>query len=370
MHLLDVPKRIEEVGIDPGELLAEDVNAGEMLSRGWCKVKEPDARCTPLPIYRDGDFNDKRILFERPGGFGDLLFLTPTLRALKERWPDCQIYVACFERFREALQYNPDLYGFIPYPIDVRDWKEFDAHCWLENIIEKNPAAREVHAVDLVAERAGIKITDKRMRYVVTDEELDAALTEFPRDQNLKRVGIQMGASGNCRTYTKTGELCNLLWNKGYEVFLIGRPGEVKTNNPSRVVNLMEMGKTFRESCAVVKTCDVIVAPDSAMVHVAGALGIPCIGLYGPFPWKLRTAYAKNTFALQGFCPVSPCFHHARPGTGPFPDFGPCAKTGKCEALDMITPERIWREVEKHLAKASALRRSPMVVQRGDAVPV
>jgi ADP-heptose:LPS heptosyltransferase len=354
MHLIEVSNRIAEIGVDPGEYLAEDVNCGEMLSRRWCIVKEHvDPRSSRMESQL---WNNRKILFERPGGFGDLLFLTPTFREIKVRWPTCQIYVACFERFRDALYRNPDLHGFIRYPIDVRDWKEFDGHVWLENIIEENPRAREVHAVDLVAERAGLKLTDKRMRYVVTDEELDCALIEFPRNEKLKRIGVQMGASGNCRTYGKTGELCNLLWNKGYEVFLMGRPGEIKTNNPSRVVNLMELNKTFRESCAVLKTCDVVVAPDSVMAHVAGALEIPCVGLYGPFPWKLRTAYAKNTFALQGYCPVSPCFHHARPGTGPFPDFGPCYKSQKCEALETITPERILREVEKMLDQHGTLK--------------
>jgi ADP-heptose:LPS heptosyltransferase len=349
MHLAEIVKP-NPIDLPVGELvICEDVNAGEMLSRGWCNVKEPDYRCSPLPIYRNGDYDGKKILFERPGGFGDLLFLTPTIHAIKEKWPTCEISVACFDRFKSILFENPDVDGFVQYPISVENWLGFDAHCWLENSIEENPRAREIHAVDLIAERANVELKDKRMRYFVTEVERIEAEKEFPRKDGLHRVGVQVSASGSCRTPPRIGEVSNQLYNKGYEVFLLGRPGDFDSNEPERVINLMKKNKTFRQSCAVLQTCDVVVAPDSALVHVAGALDIPCIGLYGPFPWQLRTAYAKNTFALQGHCVVSPCFHHARPGTGMFPEHGPCYKTKKCEALETITVDRILREVEKRI---------------------
>ena len=324
-----------------------------MLAFGWCKVLGPGSAVLPNGSFRSfsakEDWNGKKILFVRPGGFGDLLFLTPTFAEIKRRWPETEIHVACYDRYREALMHNPDINSFVPYPVPMELWGRFQGHVWLENIIENNPEARLLHAVDVIAHRVGLEFDDKAMRYFVRPEEKAEAERDFPRfpDRPI-RVGLQMTASGACRVYPMMHELSNRLWrDNGHEVFIFGRAGEIKTNEPEGVVNLTMKGKKFRQSCAILTTCDVIVAPDSALVHVAGALGIPCVGLYGPFPWKFRTAYAPNTFSLQGVCPVSPCFHHSRPGTGPFPRNGPCFETGKCEALAAISVDRVIRQVEK-----------------------
>lgn len=353
MHLIQVIGE-NPLEIGPGHYLAEDVNAGMMLSEGWCHVLGHGLSAlqnqTNREFSNELDWNGKKILFVRPGGFGDLLFLTPTFAEIKRRWPDARIYVACFHRYHYALLHNPDVFGFVPYPVPLECWDGFDARVWLENIIEHNLEAQHLPAVDIIAKRVGLEFEDKAMRYFVTEFEQAWAEQEFPRwpDRPI-RVGLQMTASGGCRVYPFMSELGKRLWrDSGHEVFLFGKPGDFKSNNPEGLVNLMMMGKTFRESCAVLKTCDVVVAPDSALAHVAGALGVPCVALYGPFPWKLRTAYAPKTFALQGTCPISPCFHHSR-GMQIFPANGPCAQTGRCEALAAIKVERIMREVEKKL---------------------
>lgn len=354
MHLIEVVGE-NPLGVMPGSYLCQDVNAGEMLASGWCTVTGHSSSALPAGTFRGfspkENYNGGKILFVRPGGFGDLLFLTPTFREIKRRWPRSVIEVACYDRYWPALKHNPDVDGFVPYPVSLANWGTFKAHVWLENIIEGNVEARELHAVDVIAKRVGLEFEDKTMRYDITAEEAKGAEIEFPRMTEARvRVGMQMTASGSCRNYPFMTDLAHRLWrDRGHEVFLFGRPGEIETNEPAGIVNLTKKNKGFRESCAILATCDVVVAPDSALAHVAGALDIPCVALYGPFPWKLRTAYAPKTFALQGTCPVSPCFHHPRPGAGKFPEIGPCNETGKCEALAALPVDRIIRAIEKRL---------------------
>jgi ADP-heptose:LPS heptosyltransferase len=83
----------------------------------------------------------------------------------------------------------------------------------------------------------------------------------------------------------------------------------------------------------------------SALVHVAGALGLPAVGLYGPFPWQLRTVHAPSIHGINGTCRCSPCFWHDREAL--FPPDGPCATTGRCEALAGIEPRRIVAKLRK-----------------------
>lgn len=368
MHVATVTQK-NPLGLENGRYICEDVTAGQMLANGWASGVTREIDCDDSNFKRfmftsEADWNGKHILFVRPGGFGDLLFLTPTIREIKKRWPTCKIAVACFDRFRDALANNPDVDAVVKYPVWESMWKAYDAHIWLENIIENNPDALTTHAVDLIAGRVGIELSDKSMRYVVTKDEFKAAVKEFPAktterggfllSKGQKRVGIQITASGACRQYPHMGEVAQRLWREGHEVFIFGRPGEIKTNEKEGLVNVTALNKSFRESAAIAMTCDVIVGPDSAFVHLAGALGIPCVALYGPFPWTLRTAYAPKTFALQGVGKCAPCFHHHRPGNGEFPVNCPSAQTGKCEVLGSITVERVIREVEKKLERKKA----------------
>lgn len=352
MHLVSVIGATP-LGLQPGDYVAEDVTAGEMLAYGGCKVSS-QAAVELKPFDPTLDWNGKWILFVRPGGFGDLLFLTPTISEIKRRWPTCEVSVACFDRYRPALGYNPEIQQVLTsYPVPLDTWGCFDAHIWLEGLIETNREAERTHAVDLVAQRCGLELTDKRMRYHVTTEEAESAKVEFPRGDQA-RIGIQVSASGKCRIYPHILDVAKRLWRDGHEVFLFGAPGEFRSDMPEGVVNLMMLNKPFRESCAILGTCDVLVGPDSALVHVAGALGLPCVALYGPFPWQLRTAYAPQTFALQGVGRCSPCFHHARPGRHEFPEWGPCAKTGRCEVLAAIPADRVLREVSKKIEERIA----------------
>jgi heptosyltransferase-2 len=116
------------------------------------------------------------------------------------------------------------------------------------------------------------------------------------------------------------------------------------------LVNLTQLPEppNFRQSAALLATCDAVVAPDSALCHLAGALNLPTVALYGPFPWALRTAYALRTVALSGHGPCAPCFHHERAGEV-WPEGKPCAKSGRCEVLATIEPERILAKLEKML---------------------
>jgi len=349
MHIARINEQKNPLKLSPGDYVCEDANAGELLANGWAsEVSSAHKAQKALEPWRRQDLNGKKLLFVRPGGFGDLLFITPTVRGMKRLWPECQIYVACFENYKSVLENNSDVSGWVKYPILLQEWETFDSIIWLEGIIEKSPEALHAHAVDVIALRCGLELTDKRMKYVVTKEELASAISEFPDKDGAHRIGVQMTASALCRMYPHMRQVVQKLWQEGHEVFLFGKPGEIKTNEKEGIVNLTALNKSFRESCAVLMTCDCLVAPDSALTHIAGALNIPCVALYGPFPWNLRTAYSPSTRALQGIGPCAPCFHHAK-GLRFFPENGPCANTGRCEVLASISVDRVIREVEKKL---------------------
>ena len=351
MHIAVIREthRVGKMALSPGEYVIEDINAAELLARDLCRLREPDV--TVRSFDSSLDWNGKRILLVRPGGFGDLLFLTPCIAEIKRRWPQSIVNVACFPQYRDALEGNPDVDAFEEYPVAVCAFDSYDAHVWLENYIERDPKAKEIHVIDLLSERLGLEVSDtsdKRMRFHLTAEEMAAALERYPRNSK-KRAGIQVFSSSPVRSYPPklTVETARELMRRGWELFLFGSPGQVNSDSGPGIVNLTQRQPpaSFRESAAILKTCDVCIAPDSSLCHIAGILEIPTVALYGSFPWQLRTAYAPSIYAINGHGPCAPCFHHSRGGQV-FPEGKPCALTGECNVLGSIEPRRIVAKVE------------------------
>lgn len=341
MHILTLSDRItipREPPIDPGDYLLTDINAADLLQwagRGQMRPL-PEGR----PFDESKDWSGKKILFMRPGGFGDLILLTPVLRELKRRWPDCTIGVSTMRHYSCVFNGLPFVTGILRYPLPVAEANQFDAWIMLENAVELNPRARQIHMTDLFAEITGLSsIQDKQPAYRVSVQELNWCREQYPRKAGVRRLCVAPGASTPSRVFPIPlfGAVIGEFVTKGWEVLVLGTPqdlGDFKIKPHEGLRNLTEFNHTFRQSCAVMNNADCLLGNDSAMVHVAGALGTPAVALYGPFPWALRTAYSHSVTALQGRCPVSPCFHHVNlTKRNFFPDNCPSASRNYCEAL-------------------------------------
>jgi ADP-heptose:LPS heptosyltransferase len=291
----------------------------------------------------------------RPGGYGDLLFLTPSIHEIKERWPTAEVHVCVYSRFQDILFSNKEVDKIVGYPLSMDEAEQYHAWIFLENVIEGNPEAEKVHAIDIVAQRIGLsKLRSKEMRYNLTPEEVEWGLFTYPRVNTKRRVAIQVEASGKARTYPGNlmTEVIIRLAQKDIEVFLLGDPYRVKAKSTPLVRNLMIEGLSFRNSVAAMRTCDVVLGPDSVMIHLAGALHMPALGLYAAFPWQLRTAYAPTVTAIQGNggCDLAPCFYHGSPRAPHFPFDGPCNRSQRCEPMANIAPDRIIANLERMLS--------------------
>lgn len=351
MHALTAltrPVTIGPLSFTPGiPMLVEDVNAGEVLAIS----PDKSFACSPwepLPIAEPA----RSILFILPGGFGDLVFLTAVLAAAAERYE--RVAVSCMDRGACVFENLPFAVEVLSYPLPVTSTCFFDHVVPLEGLIAAHPLR---HPVDLFAEAAGIDIPELRRGaiYVPREEEIAEALENYPRTTR-PRVGMQVRASALCRTYPPDQQVALLhgIANRlrGHvEIFLFGAPGEcLIANDPPVLHNLTLQQLSFRQSCAMLSTCHAFIAPDSSLCHIAGALGIPTVALYGPFPWQSRTIYHPSIHAINGHADCAPCHHHKRAGRE-WPEHGPCRRSNKCEALATIDPERVAAKVEQMLSR-------------------
>lgn len=105
----------------------------------------------------------------------------------------------------------------------------------------------------------------------------------------------------------------------------------------------------LRDLWALTTQASIVIGPDSMMVHVAGSMDIPCVGLWGPCKPDNRVKYYKNHFPVwkKEVCQFSPCFAYA----GTFPRYCPPRPNRTvCECLGSIAPANVIEQVKKALA--------------------
>lgn len=64
---------------------------------------------------------------------------------------------------------------------------------------------------------------------------------------------------------------------------------------------------TLRQYIALLRSADLVIAADSSAMHIAGALGVPFVALFGPTPLNERAPLESNGIALAKPLACAPC---------------------------------------------------------------
>ncbi len=144
-------------------------------------------------------------------------------------------------------------------------------------------------------------------------------------------------------------ENMNILLEKlllaGYGVILLGgklEEGLLKTipkeilSNPL-VINMVNKTNLL-ESMSLVSLCELVVGVDTGMMHIADALGVRTLSIFGPTNPKTHGAYSEKAKFVEAAEPCKYCY-----GSSMYVD---CVDR-KC--LNKITPEIVFQEVRKNL---------------------
>lgn len=342
MHLLNlrVPVDISKTlgTLVPGDYLLHDINAFEIAARaprGTATVRDSGWK---LWLNQDKE----RTLIMRSGAIGDLLRLTPVLRALKEN-TGRKVNLCCFERHHALFNGLDFIDRLLPYPLPFSEVNNFSEIISLENTMELD---HEHHISDVFATALGVNtpLRDYRPEYAVTIEE--QGRTSCHLFMGRPTIGIQMRASVANRNYplAKWLEVIVKLEMKGWGVVLFGRRGELPPfpehlQSPFiRDLSLLDL--PLRDSVAVLSGCKALIGVDSSFLHFAAALEVPAIGVFGPFRWETRTGQDPKTTAISGVGACAGCSWHMT-GFQEFPPNMPCTTIQQCVVLDTISPDRI-----------------------------
>ncbi len=332
----------------PGEWLAADRNAFELaviadratvIIHPWGKFQR-DTTNGKWVHTPDNASAPKSILLVRSGAWGDLLFLTPVLRAL--HLAGIKVALSCFESHRCLFDGAALVDEFLPYPAPAKEADRFEYVISLENVIE---LGKGVHATDALAAPLGVIIRDYHLIYQISQAEQIKTVDDFPRT-NRPRLGVQLQATTANRNYPMKQWMAVVreLIARGWEIYVFGLPRQLALmqENPY----FKKMDRPFREAASFLATCDAFCGVTSVWLHMADALRIPAVGLYGPVDWREWSAHAEKTTSLSGMGDCSPCYWYEHGGMQ-FPPNSPCTEGRECVVLASIKPERIVAKVDQ-----------------------
>lgn len=259
------------------------------------------------------------------GGIGDVLMSTPTLRAIKHQWPGCHLTYATDFKYmdgslKDILLYNPYIDDLISYHIVDRQKFDFISDITSCCIAAERSNARPPNRIEIFADHVGVDLSQSGYLpdYIVSDSEKAFAKEKLQRyplhAPNTKRIGIQVRTSTVARTWPieKTRELAiKLAADRSLQVCIFDSPfgqGPREDWNISGLVNLSNMD--IRSTAALINEMDLIVTPDTGMLHIAGALNKRIVSLWAGIDYNARINHYPNAVPIvRENYKCYPCFY-------------------------------------------------------------
>jgi len=308
--------------------------------------------------YTGQDLSNKTLLIWRTGGLGDILFISPNIKHLKEIYPNCKIIFACGPQYQAMVKTWKFIDRVVDLPFSIRDLLDSDYHCIFEGVIERTKQAERENAYRLFTKWMGLNLPDDKLlpKQEVEIEALERCrntLKEWNIDEK-SYIVMQMRASSPIRTPRPVlfKKLINKLTEKGHNVILTDLPRMEQTiskfidelDNKEKVFNFSKYSKEISDTIALTSLAKLSTGTDSALMHISISVGTPIFGLYGPFPGNIRLeTYPENMRDwVDAKVDCSPCFIHS---------MYPCKNTtnGFPKCYDVLDIDEIVERIERLL---------------------
>jgi ADP-heptose:LPS heptosyltransferase len=287
------------------------------------------------------------------GGLGDLLMMTPGLRALSKRIKR-PVEFAIPARYLALFEANPYVAALGLEDLSA-DWfhggSVIDLTDCPASVVESRSAPMvTVNRIEIFARALGVSMRELRRHGLRPVFEPTAAgqlgAEEWLRLRCLKKrafIAIQASAAESYRTWTGVSEAVRVLAAEMPVVVFDDKP------LPSDISTLHEnielaVGLDLSTCLALACEAKVIVAPDSALLHLAGARRIPCVGIFGPTDGAIRTAAYPQAIevSMAAKFPCEPCWRNQST---------PCMLTGgmRSQCLESLPVDAVIDAVMRQL---------------------
>jgi len=264
-------------------------------------------------IYNGESLFGKKLITFRNGGVGDLIFQLPALKEIKDMLKEnVELTICCNEQYISIFNNLSYIDNVNSLPLELNILLQNDYFVNFEGLIESSERAEFINTYDLHAEKFFVKPKDIIPRLESNPNNDRIVLKEI--DNNKTNVVLAFQASANIRS-VNPDVYANVIAEVGVKYpnvkfYICGTPNQLKqidflidaVKNQAKVFNCINWSKKYKDlgmTISLIKHSNLVIAPDSGLLHVAGGFEIPVIGLYGAFPSKLRIGHYKNSIGLD-----------------------------------------------------------------------
>ncbi len=346
----------------------------------------------------------EKILIVRFSSLGDVILTTPVLSALKIKFPQSQIFFLTKSRYGDVLRADPRIFSLIEFD-PTKDHKglsgflklmaklrayDFDLlvdlqtnlrsffvrHLikskiklkyrkrWLSRSLmvhTKFLKIKTIPTVDLylkILKKIDVHTKDKNP-IIYVDQTEENFSKKFLLERKVQKDDIIVGVHPGARWETKRWDamrfrqVCHTLAYKfNCKVVLLGDRGDgelldgISQGMPETKV-IKAVGLSTREFIGLIRWCDCLITNDSGPMHIASALGIPVVAIFGPTHPKLGFApVGSEHVVLCANVKCSPCSLHGEKR---------CRKKSKL-CMNSIEPDMVVEAVQRLLKKRLLLK--------------
>ncbi len=307
----------------------------------------------------------KRILIIRLGAIGDVLLATPVIRALAARYPESQIDFLTKEAYIGLLKAHPGLTGVIGFSpassfrglwdtVRLIRGRRYDAVVDLQSSIRSRlfvffSGSRITRTVRLGRFRRFLLVRLRMdryrqpvpvpVKYLLTVRDLDAKddgkgldlavdpaaresvrlrLEEYGIGPEKRIVALAPGAGRQTKRWPaeRFAEAGRRFGERGFGVFVLGGPMDADVCSAvaqgiGRSAVSFCASASLAETTALLERCAILVTNDTGVMHMASALAIPTVAIFGPttrhfgfFPFR------SPAVVLERDLPCRPCSFH------------------------------------------------------------
>ncbi len=312
------------------------------------------------------------IIVRMPNWIGDAVMATPVLADLKAHWKDTKITAMCQNPIGNVLLHNPhvdDIYNFSrpngwihrlhrmdiveslqegKYDMGILLTNSFSSAWWfmrgkvgyrvgfadgLRSLLldeavpypKNKETQHQVITYKMLLEPLGIPVSSTAPKVYVSPKEMQDAheflkLLGIDPEKNIV-VGINPGAAyGSAKCWPPErfeGITRKLLENPDVYVLYFGDAGGASLINdickgmPERVINLAGR-TTIRELIALINCCTIFLTNDSGPMHIAAALGVRLLALFGSTN-EVKTGPYPQGKVIHKHVECSPCYKRVCP---------------------------------------------------------
>lgn len=343
------------MGLGVFQQLQRDPNGGK---RKLLKPSPPLFKKIYRP-YIGQDLEGENLLVFRTGGIGDLLFIQPNLRYIKEKYPTCNISFACGPQYQPMVENWDCVDEVVDLPFSLKTLQKAKYHVLFEGVIERCYQAETDNAYNLFSKWMGLDLPDDLLVPKQDPKsELVDKCKEILNDWGVpekKFVVIQLRASSPVRSPRPEfwNELVNKLTDSGHHVVLTDNPRQadkvddfIKTIYKKDMVhNFCSKSEDIAHSIAIISLAEGVIATDSAMNHIAASVDVPMMGIMGPFPGHIRFKTYPKADWIDAERHCTHCFLHGH---------RPCKEAGQdgfSPCYDEINTDKIVLRYENLLGR-------------------